>query len=336
MVKIAFFEIESWMKNYLKKELKGNTLYFSKSNLTKNSAKKIKNYDIVSTFIHSKIESEILNKLPRLKLLTTMSTGYDHYNIKDCLARKITICNVPTYGENTVAEHTFALILNLSRKISESINKVKSGHYDLHGIRGFDLKNKTIGIIGLGNIGKHVARMANGFEMKILAFDFNKDKKFAKKYNVKYSTMNNIFKNSDIITFHVPYNKHTHHLLNKNAIKIMKKGSFVVNTSRGAVIDTNALIYGINKKIIKGAALDVMEDESFIGFDDIPLSEKYFKQSKDKLKLLVQEHMLNDLDNVLITPHNAFNSKEALTRILDTTIKNIKFFLKKKTINKIK
>ncbi|MBW3020844.1 hydroxyacid dehydrogenase [Candidatus Woesearchaeota archaeon] len=335
MVKIAFFDLEKWMEKYIKENLKGHEIYFSNKKLSNTAIDKIKDCEVLATFIHSKPSCKILSQLTKLKMITTMSTGYDHIDIPYCVEKKITVCNVPTYGENTVAEFTFALILDLSRKISESVDKIKMGHFDLDGLRGFDLKDKTIGIVGLGNIGKKVAKMASGFDMNIIAFDPYKDEEFAKKYDIKYKSIDHIFKNCDIITFHVPYNKYTHHLLNMSRVKTMKKGAYIINTSRGKVLDTNALIYGLNKKIIAGAALDVLEDETFIPNDEVQLSSKYFDKNKEELKLLLQEHILTEQDNVIITPHNAFNTKEALIRILDTTIKNIKGYVNKRCINKV-
>jgi len=336
MVKIAFFDIESWQKNYIKKSLKGHTLFFSPDKLTKNSAKKIKDYECVSTFIYSSIDKTVLDELPKLKYISTMSTGFNHIDLEECQKRNIIVSNVPTYGDNTVAEHTFALILSLSRKIPESTNKVKQGHFDLKGLRGFDLKDKTLGIIGLGNIGQHVARIANGFDMKIIAFDLNKDMKFAKKYNIQFKSLNAVIKNCDILTLHAPLNKHTTHLINKQNIKLMKKGSLLINTARGGLVDTQAIIYGLKTKILAGVGLDVLEDESFIPNEDVLLSDEFLKKNEKELRLLLEEHILTERDNVIITPHNAFNSKGALIRILDTTIQNLKCFHNKKCINIIK
>ncbi len=334
-MKIAFFDIENWEKDYLKKELKGHTLKFFSGHLTKSKTYEIKDFESISVFIYSKVSKETLDLLPKLKIVCTRSTGFDHINLKECSTRKIIVSNVPTYGENTVAEHTFALIMALSRKIPESVNKVKMGHFDLEGIRGFDLKGKTIGIIGLGNIGKHVVRIAHGFEMNIVGFDLHKDPELIKNYGVKYKKYEEILKISDIVTFHVPLNKHTQHLLNCKNIKTMKKGSYVINTSRGKIIETSALLWGIKHKVLAGVGLDVLENETFIPEESVLLSQKYLEQQEKDIKLILEEHILTEQDNVIITPHNAFNSKEAIIRILDTTIDNLKCYFKKKCINKV-
>jgi len=196
-MKIAFFEIEGWEKKYLESKLKGHKLLFFKDELNGKLIKSIKDVDLISVFIYSQINKEILDKLPNLKAIATMSTGYDHIDVKECKKRKIKILNVPYYGENTVAEHTFALILALSRKIHKSYEKTIRGNFSLEGLRGFDLKNKTIGVIGLGHIGEHVVRIANGFEMNILVSSPHKNKKLANKYKLKFTSLNNLLKNSE-------------------------------------------------------------------------------------------------------------------------------------------
>src|SRR3989344_1105581 len=263
-MKIAFFEIEDWEKEYLRIKIKNQKLIFLKEVLDEKTTDLVKDADIISIFIYSKINKEILNKLKKAKAIITMSTGFDHIDIKECNKRKILVLNVPYYGENTVAEHTFALILALSRKIHKSYERTVRGNFSLEGLRGFDLKGKTIGIIGLGHIGKHVARISNGFEMNILAYDVNRDINFAKKFKIRYVDFNTLLKNSDIITLHCPYNKSTHHLLNNKNIKFVKKGDLIINTARGGNIETKALVSALAKGHLGGAALDVLEEESII------------------------------------------------------------------------
>ena len=332
-MKIAFFEIEDWEKKYLIEKLKNYELIFSKDVLNKKTLKLAESADIISVFIYSNVSRDILLKLKKVKAISTRSTGYDHIDIKECKKRKIKVLNVPFYGENTVAEHTFALILSLSRKIHKSYERTIRGDFSLEGLRGFDLKNKTIGIIGLGHIGKHVARIANGFEMNILAYDIIRDKKLAKKLNIVYTSLNDLLKNSDIITLHCPYNKPTHHIINSKNIKKIKKTGIIINTARGANIETEALVKALSRKEIAGAALDVLEEESIIK-EEIQLLSKVF--SKQNLQKVLENHLLLTFDNVIITPHNAFNSKEALQRIIDVTIENILCFNNKKDKNIVK
>ena len=334
MPKIAFFEIEEWEKPYLKEKLKGHKLYFFDDVLNENNVNKAKDLDIISIFIYSKINKKILDKLKKLKLISTRSTGFDHIDLKECKKRKIIVSNVPQYGENTVAEHTFALILNLTRKIHKAWERTRRLDFSQTGLRGVDLRGKTLGVVGSGSIGEHVIRMANGFEMKVIAFDVFKNKKLAKKLNFKYVGFDYLLKNSDIITLHCPYNKHTHHLINKKNINIIKKGALLINTARGALVETDALVNALDKGILGGAGLDVLEEECYIKEDHQVMSKNFPK--KCDMKTIIENHILAKKDNVIVTPHNAFNSIEALQRILDTTLENIKGCLKGKVVNKIK
>ena len=326
-MKIAFFEIEDWEEEYIKNKLKNHNLLFFRDELNNEILNSFKDVDILSIFIYSKIDKKVLNKLSKLKAIVTRSTGFDHIDMKECKKRKILVLNVPYYGENTVAEHTFALILALSRRIHKSYERTIRGDFSLEGLRGFDLKGKTIGIIGLGHIGEHVARIANGFELKILVSTLHKDRKLEKKYKLKFSSLNELLKNSDIITLHCPLNKETYHLLNEKNIKLIKKGSYIINTARGGIIDTNALIKALSSGQIGGAALDVLEEESLIKEEKQLISKKF---PKEHLQNLLENHVLLTFDNVIITPHNAFNSKEALLRILEITLENIKCVISNK------
>jgi D-lactate dehydrogenase len=330
-MKIAFFEIEEWEKEYISSKFLNQEISFFAEPLTSENADKAKDFEIISVFIYSKINKEILDKLPNLRSIATRSTGFDHIDVAAAKEKKIIVCNVPFYGENTVAEHTFALILALSRKIYDSIDRTKKGDFTLDGLRGFDLKGKTLGIVGLGHIGLHVARIANGFEMNVLAFDINQDKKLAKKLGFKYVSLEDVLKMSDIITLHAPYNKNTHHLINSGNINLIKRGSYIINTSRGGLIETAALLNGLSQGILAGVGLDVLEEECFVK-EEAQLLSKEFPKTCD-MKTALQNHILLRQGNVIITPHNAFDSQEALQRISDTTIENIQSFLKNKPIN---
>jgi len=330
-MKIAFYEVEDWEKPYIKEKLKGhNLLFFSDILEDKNT---VWDSDIISVFIYSEINKKILSKFKKLKAVVTRSTGYDHIDIKSCKEKKILVSNVPSYGENTVAEHTFALILDLSRKIHQSHERTVRGNFSIEGLRGFDLKGKTLGIVGMGHIGQHVAKIAKGFEMNVLVNNLKKDNKLVKKFGFKYVNMNILLKNSDIITLHCPYNKQTHHLINKNNIELMKKGAYLINTARGGIIDTTVLVKALTEKRLGGVGLDVLEEESLIK-EERELLSKHFP--KEHLQNLIENHILLTFDNVIITPHNAFNSQEALQRILDTTIENIKCLIKGNCKNLVK
>ncbi|MEN9625955.1 MAG: hypothetical protein RL557_283 [archaeon] len=310
---LAFFETEAWEKEYLGNKLKNNRITFFNHTINKASLNKIKDTEILSIFVYSLITKEVLKKLPNLKAIFTRSTGFDHIDIEECRKRNIFVFNVPHYGDNTVAEHTFALMLALSRKIISSHEKTKRGIFSCEGLTGFDLKGKTIGIIGLGRIGKKVTQIAKSFEMNVRAFDVFQDEKFAEEHAVKYISLNELLKSSDIITLHCNLTSEDHHLINKKNISLLKRNAIVINTARGGLVETSALIKAIKNKKIAGAGLDVLEEEFSI---------------KNKHKEILKK--LTKLPNVIITPHNAFNSQEALQRILDTTIENINCFMNNK------
>jgi len=333
-LKIGFFEIEPWEKDVFSKAFPKDKLFFSTGKITVQNAPKYKDLEAISIFVYSKTDQAVLNQLPKLRLITTRSTGFDHINLEACKKKNITVCNVPTYGENTVAEHTFALILALSRKILDCVERTKQGSFDLTGLRGFDLKGKTIGVVGGGNIGKHVIRMAQGFEMKVLVFDLFQDKKLAQQLGFNYAPLDTLLKQADIVTLHLPYNKHTHHLMDKTKLALLKPSVLLINTSRGGIVDTDALVYALQRKKIAGAGLDVLENECDL-IEERVLLTKEFNQKCD-LKTLAENHLLLNLPKVIITPHNAFNTTEALMRILETDIQNIKNFQKNKAINLVK
>jgi len=332
-MKIAVFEVKPWEEDYLKEKLKSHTLKFFSGALNKDNISKIKDCDVLSVFIYSKVDSKIIENLPKLKMVATRSTGFDHIDLEECKKKNITVCNVPYYGENTVAEHTFGLILALSRNIHKSYVRTLRDDFSIEGLTGFDLKGKTIGVVGGGHIGMHVIRMAKGFEMNVLVYDVNKDKKLAKSLGFRYVGLNELLKKSDIVSLHVPYNKYTHHMINKKNIKLIKKGAILINTARGGVVDNDALLFALENNILGGAGLDVIEGEELIKEEKQLLHET---GNIDKWKTIVMDHKIFRMDNVVFTPHNAFNSKEALIRILDTTIENITAFNRKKKRNIIR
>ena len=330
MANLTLFEVKPWEIKYLKAKLKGHSLKFIKEPISNINISKAKDSDIISVFIYSKVNKDVLKKLPNLKLIATRSTGFDHLDLKECKKRKITVCNVPYYGENTVAEHTFALILSLSRNVHKSYVRTLKDDFSIKGLTGFDLKDKTIGIIGGGQIGLHVARMARAFGMHVRVYDINKNNFMAEVINFKYIDFGELLRVSDIISLHVPYNKHTHHMINKKNIYKIKKGAILINTARGAAVDTNALFEALKNNRLAGAGLDVIEGEELIKEEHELLHKS---TNPEKWKTIVRNHKIFEMDNVVFTPHNAFNSKEALIRILDTTIENIRAYLNKNHIN---
>lgn len=332
-MKIAFFEVESWEKNYLEQKLAGNELQFFAKPLREANIPELQNTEVISTFIDSHITKEFLDQLPNLRLITTRSTGYDHIDLVCTKYKNIITCNVPHYGTHTVAEHTFSLILALSRKLFESVSRTKHGEFDHGELTGFDLFDKTLGIVGLGDIGESVLRIAKGFGMKIVVFSRHPDEVTARKLGVTFLPLKELLAVSDIVSLHVPYTKETRHIINKSSIKKFKKGSLLINTARGGLVETEAILYGLEKGILRGVGLDVLEDEDMIKEERQILTKDFHKKSN--FKTLYLDHVLMSRENVLITPHNAFNSKEALHMILDVTVENILDFAKSKPQNTI-
>jgi D-lactate dehydrogenase len=333
-MKIAFFEMsEEWEREYMRKNLKGQTLYFFDGELNEKNIDQVKDFNIISVFIYSNINKNLISKLKRVKAIITRSTGFDHIDVKICNKNNICVYNIPRYGSNTVAEYTFALLLALSRKIIKSNERVRQLNFNLDGLRGIDLKGKVIGIVGLGEIGTNVAEIAKGFGMNILVYTKARDTNLSKKIGFKYVTFNYLLKNSDVITFHVPLTPSTKHMVNRNNINTIKKGAFLINTSRGEVVETESIIKALDKSILAGAGLDVLEEEELIK-DERELLLK--NHSREELKSALEENILLEHDNVIVTPHNAFNTKEALQRILDVTIKDIKNAISNKSENLVK
>ncbi|MBP9758482.1 hydroxyacid dehydrogenase [Candidatus Dojkabacteria bacterium] len=323
-MKIAFFEIQGWEEKFINEKLGDHQIRFFNETLSEKNIDEIKDFDIISIFIYSKINSSLLDKLPNLKAISTRSTGFDHIDIEEANKRKIYVFNVPVYGENTVAEHTFALILSLSRNVHKAYLRTTREDYRIEGLKGFDLKNKTLGVIGTGSIGLHVIKIAKGFGMKVIAYDHHPKDLFSEVLNYEYKEFDEVLANSDIVSLHIPYNKATHHLINLDNINKFKKGAILINTARGGIIETQALIKALDEGILSSIGLDVLEGE------DLILEEKQLLYEQDNIKnmtQLVKDHILLSKENVVFTPHIAFYSQEALERIIYTTIDNIQSYI---------
>jgi len=327
-MKIAFFEIEKWEIDYIKNVLPNVELFFFESKINKDNLPEQKDFDAISVFVGSEIDKNVIDALPNLKLIATRSTGFDHIDAAYAKEKGILTAYIPGYGDNTVAEFAFALILSLSRKIFEAYDRIKEkGQFDFEGLRGFDLNGKTIGIVGTGRIGRFMVKIAKGFGMNILAFDVYPNQKMAEELGFKYVPLDELLANSDVISLHVPYNKSTHHLINANNILKIKKGALLINTARGPLVETEAIIKALNDDLLGGYGADVLEEEGIIK------DERQFLFSGSleghNLRTVLADHVLINMPNVVITPHNAFNTGEALKRILDTDIENIKSFIEK-------
>jgi D-lactate dehydrogenase len=321
---IALFELEPWEEAYLRERLAGVEIRTTLETLDEQTIDLAQGASLISVFIRSRISDPLLTRLPAVRYIATRSTGYDHIDLASCQARGIVVSNVPTYGENTVAEHTFGLMLSLSRKIHQAYSRTIRGDFSLGGLRGFDLKGRTLGVVGAGHIGLHVVRIGRGFGMDVLAYDLVQQPLLAEVLGFRYASLDELLAQSDVVTLHLPYLPATHHLLDRRRLGTMKRGALLINTARGAIVDTAALLWALDEGIIAGAGLDVVEGEDLIAEEQLLLREGV---ATDQLQAAVRGHVLLRRENVVITPHIAFDSQEALQRILDTTVDNVRAFV---------
>ncbi|MFH0770131.1 MAG: NAD(P)-dependent oxidoreductase [Candidatus Peregrinibacteria bacterium] len=263
--------------------------------------------EIISCFIYSQFTKEMIAKLPKLKLIATRSVGFDHIDLTACKERGITVCNVPDYGSHVIAEHVFALLLSALRHVREGDERVEGGTFDYLGLRGMTLRGKTIGIVGTGKIGRKVAQIAHGFAMKILATDHVRVPELTDLLGVEYVPLAHLLAESDIITLHLPALKETEHILDAQAFAKMKNGVILVNTARGALIDSPALVSALKSRKIAFALLDVLEHE------------KNFAENKE----------LIGFPNVVTTPHIAFYTDESMKNMYEDAFLSIEQWKRK-------
>ena len=328
---IVVFEVEEWERQAFHELAGEHSLTFVREPLTPANADTYRDADAVSVFIYSKVSAEVLGKLENLKLVATRSTGYDHIHLDTCAQRKIPVTNVPTYGDNTVAEHTMGLLLTISHNMTEAIDRTRKGDFSFVGLQGFDLRHKVFGIIGTGSIGQHVIRMARGFDMNVIAFDVKPKEELAEEMGFRYVSMDELLASSDVISLHVPYSSHTHHLIGAEEFAKMKQGVVFLNTARGPLMDVKALIQALASKKVRAVGLDVLPEEPTIR-EEAELLHHAFREQHN-METLLADHILLRLRNVYITPHSAFNTREAVERILETTVRNINSFVSGATQN---
>lgn len=323
-MKIFVFEVEDWERQTFKSLQAEHQIEFVAGLLTRENAEAYSNAEAVSPFIYSDLSADVLKHLGRLKLIATRSTGFDHIDLEYCEANNITVCNVPVYGDNTVAEHVFALLLSISHTMIAAVDRTRRGDFSLKGLQGFDLLGKTLGVIGTGSIGRCVIEIAKGFRMDVLASDVRPDQNLASRLGFRYVEMEQLLASSDIITLHVPSNEKTRNLISDKEFDRMKEGVVLINTARGDVLDIKALAKAIGEGKVAAAGLDVLPEEGGIREEAELLRSVYDK--KHDLEAMLLNHILLRLRNVIITPHSAFNTREAVERILSTTVGNIASF----------
>jgi D-lactate dehydrogenase len=330
-VKIAIFEIEGWEREAVASLGDEHEVVYRDDRLTERTAAEVADADIVSTFIYSDLGRAVLERLRSLRLVATRSTGFDHIDMGFCAERGIDVANVPTYGENTVAEHVFALLGALSHNIVEAADRTRRGDFSQQGLQGFDLQGRVFGVVGTGEIGTCVARIARGYGMEVIAHDVAPDPERAERTGFRYVGFHELLGQADIISLHVPLNDHTKKLLSHDEFGRMKQGAILINTARGALVDVDALLRALTTGKVAAAGLDVLPEEPALR-EEAELLRRWYRHEHD-LETLLADHILLRLRNVIITPHSAFNTREAVGRILATTRENISGWLAGKPVN---
>ncbi len=297
---------------------------FEQEPLTEANAARHEQAEAVCTFIYSDLRATTILRLPRLRVIATRSTGVDHIDLDLCRSRGIAVCNVPSYGENTVAEHVFALLLAVSHRLIEAVDRTRRGDFSQKGLQGFDLAGKTLGVVGTGAIGRSVIEIAKGFRMQVVAHDRAPDLGLAARLDFRYLGLDGLLAEADIVTLHVPGGSATDNLLSSKEFARMKRGVVVINTARGNVVDVQALLQALATGQVAAAALDVLPEEPTVREEAELL--RTLRGHAGNLETLLADHILLRHKNVIVTPHSAFNTREAVGRILETTRANLEQF----------
>lgn len=315
-MKTLFFNTKIYDKQYFNSfnEEYHHELHFTDVPLHKDTAILAKGFECVCIFVNDIADATVIDILAShgVKLLALRCAGYNNVDIQATKQHGLTVVRVPAYSPYSVAEHTLALILTLNRKTHRAYNRIKEGNFALNGLMGFDLYGKTAGIIGLGKIGLVTGSILKGFGCKVLGYDISKNPE-CDTLGIEFTSLDNIYTQCDIISLHCPLNPQTYHLINHNSIARMKKGVMLINTSRGGLIDTKAVIKALKTEQIGYLGLDVYEEEADLFFED--LSGKVI-QDDLFMRLL-------SFPNVLITGHQAFFTENALKKIAQVTLQNI-------------
>lgn len=321
-MKIALFNVGPEEESFFRDAFPEHDIICVSEAPSQKTAAAARDADIISVFVDTSITKDVIDLFPQLKLIATRSTGTDHIDVPYAKTKGIMVANVPGYGTRSVAEFTFALMLAVSRKVVDASMRIRTaGQFEIKGLEGFDLADKTLGVIGTGKIGQHVVRIAASFDMRVLAYDVQPDETFAAEQHCAYVPLEELLRESDVVTLHVPYIQTTHHLMNAERIATMKKGAVLINTARGEIVDTDALVAALKSGHLAGAGLDVLEGERELK-EEIAFGRT--TQGEPDWKTLLEDQVLIDMPQVVVTPHIAFDSREARHEILQTTVENIR------------
>ena len=240
-MRIVIFEAEQWERDAFSSLGPKQEVTVNKGSLTPDTASSFQDAEIISTFIYSTLGADVLKQFPNLKMISTRSTGVDHIDLDYCRSKGITVSNVPSYGSNTVAEHTFALLLAISHRIVDAVDRTRRGEFTVNGLRGFDLRGRTLGVVGTGDIGESVIEIAKGFGMRIVAFDVKPREELRERLHFEYADLDTLLSRADVLTLHVPAIPQTRNMISSEQFERMKDGAVLINTSRGGIVNTKAL-----------------------------------------------------------------------------------------------
>ena len=319
-IKVAFFDSKPYDETSFKNmnEHFGFDIRFHKGHLNRDNVILSKGADVVCVFVNAVVDAEVIDELVNngVKLIALRCAGFNNVDLKAAEGR-IKVVRVPAYSPYAIAEHTLALMLTLNRKIHKAYFRTRDGNFSLNGLIGFDMHGKTAGIIGTGKIAKILIQALRGLGVNVVAYDLYPDLDFAKKYDVKYTSLDELYRQSDIISLHCLLTKETEYIINDDSIAKMKDRVMIINTGRGKLIHTAALIDGLKSKKIGFAGLDVYEEESNIFYED---------RSNHVINDDVLARLLS-FNNVIVTSHQAFFTKEAMESIAATTLQNVQDFV---------
>ncbi|MYZ46273.1 hydroxyacid dehydrogenase [Propylenella binzhouense] len=324
-MKVVVFETEEWEHQACLRLQPEHQVVCTRDALDEEAVSNHAEAETISTFVNSTLSAAVLMRFPELKLIATRSTGYDHIDLDYCRSRGIVVSNVPDYGDSTVAEHAFALLLAVARHLVEAVERTRRGNFSQSGLRGFELRDKTLGVIGTGRIGRRAIEIAKGFGMTVLAFDLHPDEAAAQRLGFRYADVDAVLATADVLTLHVPATPETAGLLSDRAFGLMKPGAVVINTARGNIIDIPALVRALADGRLRAAGLDVLPQEPLIR-EEAQIFRADAPADGHDLRALVANHVLLRFPNVIVTPHNAYNTDSAVGRIIETTLDNIEAF----------
>lgn len=322
---IVVFETEEWEERACLTLQSEHDVSCSSGVLDARSAAEHADAEILSTFVNSKLGADVLAQFPQLKLIATRSTGYDHIDLDWCSANGVAVANVPDYGDSTVAEHAFALLLAVARNLVEAVERTRRGNFSQAGLRGFELHAKTLGVIGTGRIGRRMIEIARGFAMSVIAYDLYPNNEAATRLGFRYAGLDDVLATADVLTLHVPAIPQTAALIADREFALMKKGAVLINTARGNIVDVPALVRALVSGKLQAAGLDVLPQEPLIK-EEAEMFRIGASEDEYDLRALVANHVLLRFPNVIVTPHNAYNTESAVTRIIETTVQNIERF----------